>query len=72
MCLVDERSDLEGLYAVSRSVRWRGASRLRHLKVIKRILKRMRTVMGSQCNSFRIGVMCPCFRVPVRSRAAEF
>ena len=43
-CLADERSDLEGLHAVSRSVRQRGASRLRYLKVIKRILKRMRVV----------------------------
>ena len=63
---------LTGVYASSRSERYRGARPFKHLKANKSTLKYILNLIGSQCSEARTGVMCSRRLVLVRRRAAAF
>ena len=59
LLLHDLRS--EGMYLVKRSPKYPGECLFKHLKVVTRILYVIRSEIGSQCKSFKTGVMCSNF-----------
>ena len=60
-CFDCDRSCLDGVYSCKREERYRGAEPCKHLKTVRNTLYSILHFTGSQCSSFRTGVMWSYF-----------